>query len=87
MIQPLFFILFADIMSWIHVETCEKEQRIAFFAEYYMMQLGCDEGLIKDEITYLEDLAGFFFDKIIVIAVENLYYCDWKIVKAKAYLQ
>ena len=74
-------------MSWIHVETCEKEQRIAFFVEYDMMQLGCDEGLIKDEITYLQDLAVFFFDKIIVIAVENLYYCDWKIVKAKAYLQ
>lgn len=76
MIQPLFFILFADIKSWIHVKTCKKEQRIAFFAENDMMQLGCDEGLIKDEIIYLEDLAVFFFDKIIVIAVENLYYCD-----------
>lgn len=47
------------------METCEKEQRIAFFAEYYMMQLGCDEGLIKDEITYLEDLAGFFSIKLL----------------------
>ena len=65
MIQPLFFILFADIMSWIHVETCEKEQRIAFFVEYDMMQLGCDEGLIKDEITYFQDLAVFFSIKLL----------------------
>ena len=67
MIQPLFFILFADIKSWIHVKTCKKEQRIAFFAENDMMQLGCDEGLIKDEIIYLEDLAVFFSIKLLLL--------------------
>ena len=58
----------------------------AFFAEYNMMQLGCKERLTKDEIIYFEDLIVFFY-KIFVNAVENLYYCHCKIVKAKAYLQ
>ena len=50
------------------------------------MQLDCNERFTKDEIVYFEDLIVFFV-KIIVNCVEKLYYCDCKIVKAKAYLQ
>ena len=60
--------------------------KVSFFAEYSMMQLDCNERLKKDEIVYFEDLIVFFV-KIIVNRVEKLYYCDCKIVKAKAYLQ
>ena len=38
----------------------------------------------KDEIIYFEDLI-VFVDKIIVNAIDNLYYCDCKIVKCKAF--
>ena len=53
MIQPQFPGLFADIMSWIHLKIFEEEQRLAFFAEYNMMQLDCNKRLTKDEIIYI----------------------------------
>ena len=53
MIQPQFPGLFADIMSWIHLKIFEEEQRLAFFAEYNMMQLDCNKILTKDEIIYI----------------------------------
>lgn len=42
--------------------------------------------LSKGEIIYFENLV-VFFDKVIVKAVEDLHYCDCKILRAKAYLQ
>lgn len=50
------------------------------------MQLNCDERLTKAKITYFEALV-VFFNKVIVNTVEDLYYCDCKIAKAKACLQ
>lgn len=50
------------------------------------MQLNCDERLTKVKIIYFEALV-VFFNKVIVNTVEDLYYCDCEIVKAKAYLQ
>lgn len=59
---------------------------MAFFTEYNKMQLNCDERLTKVKIIYFEALV-VFFNKVIVNTVEDLYYCDCEIVKAKAYLQ
>ena len=74
-------------MSWIDAKTCEQERRLAFFAKFNMMQLDCKKRLAKDERIYFQDLIVFLKKKIIGNAVENLYYCDCKIVKAKTYLQ
>ena len=47
------------------------------------MQLDCNKRLAKDEIISFQDLI-VFLNKIIANAVENLYYCVRKILKAKA---
>ena len=86
MLHPVFSRLFIDITYQIDIKICEEEQELTFFAEYNKKQLNCDERLTKDEIIYFEDLVAFFY-KVIAKAVEDLYYCDCKIVKTKTYLQ
>ena len=71
---------------FIDMKTCKEEQKLAFLTDYNKTQMNCDERLTKDEIIYFEDLV-VFFDKVIVKAVEDLYYCDCNIVEAKVYLQ
>ena len=60
-----------------------KLERLAFFTKFNIMQLDCNKRLAKDEIISFQDLI-VFLNKIIANAVENLYYCVRKILKAKA---